>query len=168
MIAWHIVFVALFLLIVLVFHWRRKSFTIRLIALFIFIIGTAVSWIGLEYATSHPRDMEIAALYEQKQEPFVVASMLVPGKAIYLMLLFPETDEPRLYKMPWSDKAAKDLREAMKEAKKKGSPGIIVPFPYRHGLRKHEKLFHPLPQRPNPPKMERKMPETYKSPKYDI
>lgn len=94
--------------------------------------------------------------------------MIIPKKTIYLLLLFPGNEEPRLFEMPWSERMEKDLRRAMEEAKRRGSPGVVVPFPYRHGLRKGDRMFHPLPRVPNPPKFGEEEPKVYRSPKFEI
>ena len=83
------------------------------------------------------------------EEATVLASNLREGEAIYLWLKFNDMDGPKAYVLPWSKRAAKELRGAERQAKAQGTQ-VRVKRPFGRELETPEPQFHAEAQ-PAPP-----------------
>jgi len=58
----------------------------------------------------------VEAVHKDIEQVQVLSSVMKEDEAIYLWLQIPDVDEPRSYKLPWSDEIAKELHKAQQEA----------------------------------------------------
>ena len=87
------------------------------------------------------------------------------NNGIYLWLQLPGSDEPRYYKLPWNEKAAKSLQAAVAENESRHGSGVGMAMPFEFSLDREDPKFYALPQ----PKLPDKPGETppgvvYKAP----
>jgi len=72
-------------------------------------------------------------------------------EAIYLWLQIPDVDEPRSYKLPWSDEVAKELHKAQQEAEQSGTE-VNMKKPFEKTIDSKEPVFYAAPPAAPPAK----------------
>ena len=75
------------------------------------------------------------------EEATVLASNLREGEAIYLWLQLDDAEGPMAYLLPWSKKAARQLKKAEREAKSRGTR-VRVKRPFTRDPKTPEPQFH--------------------------
>ena len=95
--------------------------------------------------------MQLETAYSQLQEVDVLSSLLKENEGIYLWLQLPEINEPRSYKLPWSEEAAKQLHKAKQQAEASGTT-VQMKKPFEKSVDDQEPVFYAAPQAALPPK----------------
>lgn len=113
----------------------------------IFVSGYAT----LADMLSRPKPMSLAWAEASVASADVLGSTFIEGEAIFVWLRLPGSLEPRAYKLPWNDKQAQQLQDAMNEAAETGT-GVQMRQPFDEADDTDEPLFYALPQPPSPEK----------------
>jgi hypothetical protein len=100
---------------------------------------------------SRPKPMSLAWAEAQVESADVLGSTFVEGEAIYVWLRLPGSLEPRAYKLPWDQKQAQELQDAMNEAGQLGT-GVEMRQPFDEDPKDEEPRFYAMPQPPTPEK----------------
>lgn len=146
---------------------RQYSGRVVRLSLIVFtFIGIVIAYTSIIDSLSKPKRTTLELIYSGTDEAFLISSVMLENKGIFLWLQIPEVEEPRYYVMEWNEELAKELREAMKLAKEQGSAGVLVRRPFKMWGEEEDDIFHPIPQDNLPPKMGNQVPEVYRSPTF--
>ena len=110
-----------------------------------------LSYLAVSALLSRPKPVQVEWIQRGLEEAEVLAVQYREDQAIYLWLALAGTEEPRAYSLPWSDQAAKQLHEAMREAESQGT-GVAMRMPFEPSYDESEPLFYARPQEPPPDK----------------
>jgi hypothetical protein len=94
-----------------------------------------------------------------------IGSYLKENDGMYLWLQLPGSDEPRYYKLPWDEKAAKALQGAIGENERQHGSGVGMGLTFERGWDREDPKFYALPQPKLPDKPGERPPVTvYRAP----
>ena len=131
--------------------WAPRSVKIKLVALGCTAMFLPIGYVGLNDILSRPKPMQLETLHSQIENVEVVSAMMKEDEGIYLWLQLPEVSEPRSYKLPWTDEAAKQLHKAQQEAEANGTQ-VQMKKPFERSVDLTEPVFYAPPQAALPPK----------------
>ncbi|MBI1779381.1 MAG: hypothetical protein HYR63_28955 [Proteobacteria bacterium] len=95
----------------------------------------------------------------------VIGSFIKESQGVYLWLQLPGIDEPRYYKLPWEEKTAKALQDAIDENTHRHGGGVAMAMPFEQGWDREDPKFYAMPQPKLPDKSGERPPVTvYKAP----
>ncbi len=109
--------------------WAPRNTPIRVVALVamtLFLPVVYVQFIGL---LSKPKPIAYAWLERDVERAEVLSVSFDDGKAIYMWLRLEGMIEPRFYSLPWRQRDAEDLEDAMEQANRNQS-GVIIKNPF--------------------------------------
>ena len=141
--------VALVTTLVLIANARSRPFWLRVAALACAAALMALGYTGFVEFLGRAKPVSHEWARRGVEEATVLASNLSEGKAIYLWLKFDDSDGPKAYVLPWSKRAAKELRNAERQAKAKGTR-VRVKRPFERKPEMPDPQFHAEAQ-PAPP-----------------
>lgn len=146
-----VVFIALATVLANIGVWAPRRIWVRYCA-----VGIAALFIPAAYASvtdllSRPKPASIEWLHRNAAEATVLSASIVENKSIYLWLQLASEAEPRAYVLPYDKKLARQLHEAQKAAKKKGTK-TRMKRPFARRRDPMEKQFYAPPQPPRPEK----------------
>lgn len=124
------------------FQWRRS------IAVACFLPIPFLAFVSVVDLLSRPRPAELMLAFQRPNPPkaTVLASHMKEGEYIMVLLIWDGLDYPRYFQFPWNKEMAEQMQSAQNEAKRKGSPGIELLFPFEDSLDRREKPYaHPIP-----------------------
>lgn len=102
---------------------------------------------GYSDMLGRPKATQLEVLRGATGEARILGSYMKEGEGIYLWLLIADASEPRYYKLPWSDKVAKSLQQAVEKNAEQKGPGVAMRMPFESDDRSNEDpRFYPLPQ----------------------
>ena len=131
--------------------WSGRRLRFKLAALGVLAVFLVVQYGAVADLLSRPKPirLELASLDPEKNA--VVASQMRDGEAIFLWMVREGYDEPRAYRLPWSEEMARQLHEAKRESEQNGG---AVRMRYRKSDRlvEGQKVFYTEPQAAPPPK----------------
>ena len=134
--------------------------------LFALILGAV--FFGYSDMLGRPKSTRLEVLRSSTQDAQVLGSFMKEGQGIYLWLQLPGVSEPRYYKMPWNERVAKALQEAVQKNAEQHGGGVAMGAPFgnfENGLDHEEPKFYPLPQEKLPDKPGEQAPTTiYQAP----
>lgn len=116
---------------------------ILMVTLFIALVPT--SYLAFAELMGRSRPMGLAWWEKQAETATVVATQLEPSRAIHLWLMVDSSQEPRAYRLPWSQEVAEQLHKAMQEAERNGTR-VQMRQPFERSYDLEEKKFYALPQ----------------------
>lgn len=125
--------------------WSRRETALRglvMVAFFVVLVGAAFNTL---VTLGHHRPVSYEALrmgYRGDLRAILLGHKMIEGKAIYLYLDRP--GEPLAIELPWSDRTAEQLQEALRRLKRGQRMQVIIP--YEHSFGKGSPQFRPLPQ----------------------
>ncbi len=90
--------------------WLRRDTAIRAIAVISFVASLPLLMFGMFNALGFAKPTDLELLLSNQERYEVVGSMLVPDRAIYVML--DVGGEPRLYELPWNAVMANVIQDA--------------------------------------------------------
>jgi len=130
---------------------------------FALILGAL--FFGYSDMLGRPKSTRLELFRAQMADARVLGSYLAEGQGIYLWLQLPSTTEPRYYKLPWDEKVAKALQEAIEQNARQHGGGVAMGLPFEHSWDKEDPKFYPLPQPKLPDKPGERPPTTlYQAP----
>jgi hypothetical protein len=125
---------------------------------FALILGAL--FFGYSDMLGRPKSTKLELLRGGVQNAQVLGSYLKEGDGVYLWLQLPGIAEPRYYKMPWNEKIAKALQDAIQQNSEQHGGGVALSMPFEHSWDKEEPKFYPLPQPKLPDKPYEQPPTT--------
>lgn len=140
-----------------------RSFPLKVGAVAVLAMLMPTVYMGLSTMLSRPKPVEIELLARPAKDAEVVASYMKEGEAIYVWLKLPGADEPRAYRLPWNEKQARELRQAERAADEAGTQ-VAMRRPFGNHPTDSIPVFHPMPQKPLPPKQTAEGPAPYAEP----
>ncbi len=148
---WFVIGAALAAVLCSISIWAPRSVKMKLVALGCAAMFLPVGYIALNDILSRPKPVQLEAMHNKLDEVSVISSLMKEDEGIYLWLQLPEIAEPRSYKLPWSDNAAKQLHKAQQDAEANGT-NVQMKKPFERTIDTSEPLFYAPPQAALPPK----------------
>jgi hypothetical protein len=130
--------------------WSRKEAHIRGIGVFCAFVLFFGIVVGFVEATGVPKQLRLEA--RNVEEAAVIAHEVTQTK-IYVWLRVPGMRNPMSYVMPWSERLAKELYDAKRQAENKGT-GLMMAKPFEFSLETRDRLFYAAPQPKMPEKQQ--------------
>ena len=146
-----IVGVILISLLASVAIWAPRRIWVRCWAVALSAVVFVSGYAALTDMLSRPKPMSLAWAEGQVQAADVLGSTFIEGEAIFVWLRLPGSLEPRAYKLPWDQKQAQELQDAMNEAGQLGT-GVEMRQPFDQNPEDEDPLFYAIPQPPMPEK----------------
>ncbi|MEM7223444.1 MAG: hypothetical protein AAF495_10720 [Pseudomonadota bacterium] len=131
--------------------WSPRRLWVKLTALGVTALFLPLAYLAFSDLLSRPKPVQVEWVQRGVKEAEVLAVQYREDEAIYIWLGLAGTPEPRAYALPWSEQAAKQLHEAMREAEEKGT-GVQMRDPFEPSHDESEPLFYARPQDPPPEK----------------
>jgi len=131
--------------------WAPRRLWVKLGTLAVIFVFLPAGYFGLSEMLSRPKPVSLELARKDLADAAVVGTHLDEGKAIYLWLGIPGTDEPRAYALPWDQQLARQLQGAERESRDSGAP-VHVRKPFENSLDDREKRFYAAPPPPPPEK----------------
>jgi len=136
--------------------WSPRATAIRIAALAATALIMPLVYLQMVGLLSKPKPLNFAWFERNVENAAVLGVSLSEGKAIYLWLLLDGFSEPRYYVLPWRQRAAESLEDAIDGALNSRS-GVMLEKPF--SLRAYEELGQlnvkivppPIPPRKLPP-----------------
>ena len=130
-----------------------------------FAVLLGALFFGYSDMLGRPKATQLEMFRGGMKEARVIGSYMREGEGIFLWLLLPNSAEPRYYKLPWSEKTAAALQDAIEQNKQQHGGGVVMNLPFEHSLDRDKPKFYPLPQPKLPDKPYEKAPtQTYQGP----
>jgi hypothetical protein len=135
-----------------------------IIAGFFAVILGAV-FFGYSDMLGRPKSTRLEVFRTSMQEAKIIGSYLRENDGVYLWLQLPGLAEPRYYKLPWDEKVAKALQNAIAENEHQHGSGVGMGLPSERGWDREDPKFYALPQPRLPVKPGERAPVTvYQAP----
>src|ERR1700730_657900 len=126
--------------------------------LFAVILGAL--FFGYSDMLGRPKSTRLEGFRTSMQYAKVIGSYLKENDGLYLWLQLPGLDEPRYYKLPWDEKVAKALQDAIAENERQHGSGVGMGLPFERGWDREEPKFYAQPQPKLPDKPGERPPVT--------
>src|ERR1700730_392569 len=131
--------------------------------LFAVILGAL--FFGYSDMLGRPKSTRLEVFRAGMQDAKVIGSYFKGKDGGYLWLPLPRSGEPRYYKLPWDEKVAKALQDAIAENERQHGSGVGMGLPFERGWDREDPKFHALPQPKLPDKPREEPPVTvFKAP----
>src|SRR5262245_19669192 len=124
--------------------WQRATSATLSLVLIAVVYGGSIELL------SRPKPLRLE-VWQHADKAKVLAATMQEGEAIYVWLLFPGSDEPRAYALPWDMKMAQQLQNAMQQGQANGTD-VNMSKPFEAGLDDREPKFYATPQEALPDK----------------
>ncbi|HZS85181.1 MAG TPA: hypothetical protein VFA50_20060 [Stellaceae bacterium] len=111
-----------------------------------FAVLLAILFFGYSDMLGRPKAMRLEVLRGSVTDARVIGSYLKEGEGIYLWLELPGTAEPRYYRLPWDEKTAGALQEAVERNQSRHGGGVMMGHPFARGWDEEAPKFYALPQ----------------------
>ncbi len=131
--------------------WAPRKLWIKMVALVTVAVFLPTAYAALVDLLGRPKPVDLEWAGRGLAEAAVLGARMREGEAIYLWLGLEGVAEPRSYALPWSDKLARQLHEARREAEAEGSD-LRMRLPFGSSLEERGQRFYPAPRAAAPPK----------------
>ncbi len=125
--------------------WAPRRLWMKSVAVAVTALLSASAYASYAELLSKPKPVNLEWAQRNAGEATVLAASLKENVAIYLWLQFEGADSPRAYVLPWSQEAAEQLQQAMREAEEQGT-GVQMESPFETDRQPTEMVFHAAPQ----------------------
>ena len=130
-----------------------------------FAVILGALFFGYSDMLGRPKSTRLEVFRTGMQDAKVIGSYLKENDGVYLWLQLPGLDEPRYYKLPWDEKVAKALQDAIAENERQHGSGVGMGLPFQRGWDREEPKFYAQPQPKLPDKPGERPPVTvYRAP----
>jgi hypothetical protein len=146
-----IVFVALATVLANIGIWAPRKIWVRYSAVAVAALFMPAAYASVTDLLSRPKPASIEWLHRNTAEATVLSASIVENKSIYLWLQLSGETEPRAYVLPYDKKLARQLHEAQKNAKRKGTK-TRMKRPFAKQRDNNKRQFYAAPQPPRPKK----------------
>ena len=138
--------------------WGRRTLSAG-----IFLVLIAIVYGGATELLGRPKPLKLE--WRESAKAQVLGAVPVENQAIYVWLAMAGSSEPRAYVLPWSQKTAQQLQDAMNKAEANGT-AVEMAMSLETGGDNREPLFYPRPQPALPAKnyQDDARPITYQQP----
>jgi hypothetical protein len=134
-----------------------------IVGFFAVILGAL--FLGYSDMLGRPKPARLQMVRTSMQDAKIIGSYLRENDGIYLWLQLAGLDEPRYYKLPWDEKVAKALQNAIAENEHQHGSGVGMGLPSERGWDREDPKFYALPQPKLPDKPGERSPVTvYQAP----
>lgn len=148
---WFVIATALAAVLASIAIWSPRSLQLKVAALACATALLPIGYFSLNDILSRPKPVQLETVHKMVEEVQVVSSVMKEDEAIYLWLQIPEVEEPRSYRLPWSDEIAKELHKAKQEAEQSGTE-VKMSKPFEKTVDNQEPVFYAAPPAPPPAK----------------
>ena len=148
---WFVIAATLAGLLATIAIWSPRSVKLKVAALLCATLFLPLGYISLNDILSRPKPMSLESAHKQLEEVKIVSALMKEDVGIYLWLQIPEITEPRSYKLPWSEDAAKQLHKAQQEAESNGTE-VKMKKPFEKNIDNRDAIFYAAPQAAPPAK----------------
>ncbi len=131
--------------------WAPRKLWIKLAALLTVAVFLPTAYAALAELLGRPKPVDLEWAGRGLAEAAVLGAEIREGEAIYLWLGLEGVAEPRSYALPWSDRLARQLHEARREAEAEGSD-LRMRLPFASSLDERGQRFYAAPRAAAPPK----------------
>jgi hypothetical protein len=131
--------------------WAPRSLAIKAGALACAVLFMPVAYGGLTDLLSRPKPVSMEWWLGEAEEATVLGSQMREGKDLFLWLQLAGEPEPRAYRLPWDQKMAQQLQQALEQAERDGTEARMR-LPFEPSLDGREPRFYAAPQPAMPPK----------------
>ena len=131
--------------------WAPRRLWMKATAVAITALLSASAYASYVELLSKPKPVSLEWAQRHANEATVIAASLKENVAIYLWLQLEGAESPRAYALPWSQEAAEQLQQAMREAEEQGT-GVQMESPFDTDRQPTEMVFHAAPQPAMPQK----------------
>ena len=138
--------------------WARRTLSVGIFLVLIAVVyGGATELLGL------PKPLMLE--WRDNAKAQVLSALPVENRAIYIWLASADSPEPRAYVLPWSQKTAQQLQDAINKAEASGT-AVEMGTSVESGTDDREPMFYPRPQPALPVKnyQDGARPVTYEQP----
>ena len=149
---WFVIATALAAVLASIAIWSPRSLPLKVAALLCATGLLPVTYASLNDILSRPKPMQLESVHKDVEQVQVLSSIMKENDAIYVWLQLPEVDEPRSYRLPWSDETAKELHKAQQEAEQSGTE-VKMNKPFEKTVDSQDPVFYAAPP-PAPPAKE--------------
>ena len=129
-------------------RWARNA-RARTLILALFALMLPAAYAAPASLLGKAKPVTLEWLGNNVKEAQVLSATMVENEAIYVTLLWSEA--PNLYRLPWSQRMAEQLQEAMREAQRNGTRPVMR-LPFEKSWDDREPRFYALPQPKMPDK----------------
>lgn len=129
--------------------WSPRKLWVKWSALATTAVLLPAGYMALAEMLSRPKPIEIEWANKTLADAAVLASRMDEGQAIYLWLGIEGVEEPRAYKLPWSEEVARQLHGSQREAKQTGAE-LRIRSPFESSLEDRAPRFYASPPPPPP------------------
>lgn len=137
--------------------WAPRRVWLKLGALAVTTVLLPAGYLSLSEMLSRPKPVGVEWARQSLAEAPVIGAHMQEGKAIYVWLTIPDTEEPRAYALPWNQQMAQQLRGAQREAEETGTQ-LRMRHPFEQSLDKRDAVFYAAP--PPPPPLKAAQPDS--------
>jgi hypothetical protein len=123
-----------------------------------FAVILGALFFGYSDMLGRPKSTRLEVFRWSMPDAKIIGSYLKENDGVYLWLQLPGLDEPRYYKLPWDEKVAKALQDAIAENERQQGSGVGVGQPFERSWDLEDPKFYPLPQPKLPDKPGEKPP----------
>ena len=116
-----IIFIALATVLANIGIWAPRIIWVRYCAVVIAALFIPAAYASVSDLLSRPKPASIEWFHRNASEATVISARIVEGKSINLWPQLSGEAEPRAYVLPYDKKTAKQLHEARKSVKRKGT-----------------------------------------------
>lgn len=109
--------------------WSPRRTRIRVVAIVVTAMFLPLGYIELVELLSNPKPMSYEWFKSDAEFATVLGVSFEEGVAIYLWLRLEDEIKPRYYVLPWGNKLAERLEEAVDDAVSKNST-VVIPTPF--------------------------------------
>ncbi len=109
--------------------WAPRTTKVRVAAVAIASLFIPIVYVELTEMLSKPKPMSFEWLERRADQAIVLGVSLHEGKAIYMWLRLEDSMEPRYYALPWRQKLAEKLEDAIEDAIA-GRSSVIITKPF--------------------------------------
>jgi len=148
---WFIIATALTAVLASIAIWSPRSLPLKIGALICATAFLPLGYFGMNDILSRPKPMLLETVNKDIEQVQVLSSIMKENEAIYLWLQLPEVDEPRSYKLPWSEEMAKQLHKAQQDAEQDGTE-VKMKKPFEKSVDSEDAVFYAAPQEAPPVK----------------
>jgi hypothetical protein len=134
-----------------------------------FALVLAFLFFGYSDMLGRPKAARLELFRTDMTNAEVISAVFKEGDGIFLWLRLPTAAEPRYYKLPWDEKVAKSLQEAIQQNTEQHGGGVGMNMPFEHSWDRDEPKFYALPQPKFPDKPGERAPVTvYQAPEQGV
>jgi hypothetical protein len=136
------------MLVFVALRWTRSRLArVLILALFALLLPAAYAAPSALLGRAKPVSLEW--LGSHVDEATILSATFVENDAIYLTLQWGPT--PNLYRLPWDQKTAEQLQQALRDAQRNGT-NPVMKLPFEPSWDREEPRFYALPQPKMPDK----------------